>query len=232
MTLSLMITAILAAFFTLISPCILPILPVYFSIISGFNIDDYKTLKDDKLRRKKLIKNTIIGTFFFILGFSVIFILLGTILFGISHTLKQNRFIFEKISSIIIFLFGLYILFQDKIKFIYYEYKPFANLKIKKGNIFSSFILGLSLSFGWTPCISPFLGTILLSAASSNNALKGFFLLIIYCFTLLIFFIFIGLIFAFFTDKFKLISKKSKIIKVISGILLMITGGLIFFNLF
>lgn len=231
MTLSSMITAILAAFFTLISPCILPVLPVYFSVVSGFNIDDYKILKDDKLRRIKLIKNTIIGTIFFILGFSVVFILLGTILFGISHTLKQNRFIFGKIASIIIFLSGLYILFQDKLKFIYYEFKPFANLKLIRGNIFSSFILGISLSFGWTPCISPFLGTILLSAALKQTALKGFLLLIIYSLTMLILFIIIGLIFAFSIDKFKLVSKKVDILKIISAILLIIMGVSMFFRL-
>lgn len=232
MSFSSIITAVLAAVFSFFSPCILPILPVYFSVISGLNIEDYRLLPNDRERRKKLLKNTIINTIFFIIGFSIVFILLGSIIFGISQTLKTNRLIFQKIASIIIFLFGVFILIQDKIPLLSKELKLFQNLKFKNGNIFSSFLLGLSLSFGWTPCISPFLGTILFTAATRETAAKGFLLLIIYSLTLLLLFIIVGLIFAFSMDKIKIISKKAKILKIISGILLIIAGFLMFFNLF
>ncbi|MEJ5273823.1 MAG: cytochrome c biogenesis protein CcdA [Spirochaetota bacterium] len=231
MPLSSIFTAILAAIFSLLSPCILPILPVYFSVITGFNIQDYSLLEDDKERRKKLIKNTIIGTILFILGFSIVFILLGSIIISLSYILKQNKIILQKIASIIIFLFGIFILLQDKILFLSKEYKPLQNLKFKNGNFLSSFLLGFSLSFGWTPCVSPFLGTILFTAAVKTTALKGFILLIIYCITLMILFIVIGLIFAFSMDKFKILSKKVGLFKIISGNLLILIGILMFFNL-
>lgn len=225
------ITAILAAIFSLLSPCILPILPVYFSVISGFDNYDYKNLKDDREKRKKLVKNTVINTIFFIVGFSVVFIVLGSVLISFGQILRENRFILQKISSIVIFLFGIFILLQNKLAFLSKEFKPLQNLKLKGGNVFSSFLLGFSLSFGWTPCISPFLGTILLSAALKQTALKGFLSLIIYSLTMLFLFIIIGLAFAFSMDKFKLFSKKAGIIKIISAILLMIVGVLMFFRL-
>lgn len=228
MSLSSIFTAILAAIFSLLSPCILPILPVYFSTISGFSSEDYKLLKDDKERKKKLLKNTLIGTIFFILGFSIVFILLGSILIGISQTLKANRIILQKISAIIIFLFGFFILLQDKIPFFSREFRPIQNLKIKKGNILSSFLLGFSLSFGWTPCVSPFLGTVLFTASIKETALQGFMLLIIYSLTLLILFMIIGLVFAFSLEKFKLLSKKTSLLKIISGILLIIVAVFFF----
>ncbi len=225
------ITAILAAIFSLLSPCILPILPVYFSVISGFDNNDYKNLKDDREKRKKLVNNTIINTTFFIAGFSIVFIVLGSVFISFGQILRENRFILQKISSIIIFLFGIFILLQNKLAFLSKEFKPLQNLKLKSGNVFSSFLLGFSLSFGWTPCISPFLGTILLSASLKQTALKGFLSLITYSLTILILFIIIGLVFAFSMDKFKLVSKKAGIIKIISAILLMIVGVLMFFRL-
>lgn len=231
MEFSLIITAILAAIFSLLSPCILPILPVYFSVISGFDNNDYKNLKDDSEKRKKLVKNTVINTTFFIAGFSVVFIVLGSVFISFGQILRENRFILQKISSIVIFLFGIFILLQNKLAFLSKEFKPLQNLKLKSGNVFSSFLLGFSLSFGWTPCISPFLGTILFSAALKQTALKGFLLLIIYSLTMLILFIIIGLFFAFSMDKFKLFSKKAGIIKIVSAILLMIVGVLMFFRL-
>jgi cytochrome c-type biogenesis protein len=232
MSLNSIFTAILAAIFSLLSPCILPILPVYFSTISGFNSEDYKLLINDKERKRKLVKNTLIGTTFFIFGFSIVFILLGSILISISQTLRTNRIVLQKVAAIIIFLFGIFILLQDKIPFLNREFKPIQNLKVKKGNIFSSFLLGFSLSFGWTPCVSPFLGTVLFTASVKETALQGFLLLVIYSLTLLVLFIIIGIVFAFSLEKFKLLSKKAGLLKTISGILLMIVAVLIYFKIF
>ncbi len=225
------ITSFLAAFFTLFSPCILPVLPVYFSIISGFSYEDYHDIDSDKTKKRRLIANTIKGTIFFILGFSIIFILFGSILITFSQILRENRNLLKNISSIIIFLFGIFILFEDKLPIFSKEFKILKNKKFENGKIFSPFILGLSVSLGWTPCISPFLGTIILNASVKETAFKGFLMLISYCFSLLILFIIIGLIFAISIEKFKLISKKLGIIKVVSAILLMLTGILLFFNI-
>ena len=225
------VTSFLAAVFTLISPCIFPVLPVYFSLISGYGHEDYKNIERDKVKKIKLIKNTISASFFFILGFSIIFITFGLVFLSFSNLLRANRSLLQKISSIIIFLFGVFILLQDKFSFLSKEIKFLDRIKLVSGKKFTAFLLGLSLSLGWTPCISPFLGTIILNASIKETAVKGLIMLIFYCFSLLLFFILIGLLFIFSIEKFKLISKKVGIIKIISGFVLMIIGILLFFRI-
>lgn len=226
------LTAIMAAIFTLLSPCILPVLPVYLSIITGFSFEDFKNLDQEKRNRVKLIKRTIFGTIFFIIGFSVIFIILASIFFTFSQTLIEYRGIIKKISGIIIVIFGFFILLQEKIKIFSREIKVFKNSRFSNNTVVAPFILGVSVSFGWTPCISPFLGSLLLIASSRETAGKGILLLLIYSLTLLLLFMIIGLIFAFSIDKFKRILRNIGIIKTISGIILILSGILLFFNLF
>ncbi len=231
MDFSIILTSFLAALFTLISPCILPVLPVYFSVISGFGYNDYKNIEQDRSKKSKLIMNTLIGTFFFILGFSIVFIIFGLVFLSISNLLREYKLLLQKISSIVIFLFGIFIILQEKIFFFSKEYKLINKTKLENGSKISAFILGLSLSLGWTPCISPFLGTIILNASIKETALKGFIMLLLYSFSLLIFFIIIGFIFIFSMEKFKLISRKIGIIKYISGSILMVMGVLLFFKI-
>jgi len=215
-----MIVSLSIAFFagiiSFISPCVLPLIPGYVSFICG------TTLNDLDLKSKKFILQK---SFFFSLGFSLVFISLGATATFIGSFLLHNSQILSIISGILIIFFGIYLLELIKINLLN---KNFGNYNIKySSNLLFPFMVGIGFGFGWTPCIGPILGSILAYASMENSIYKGVLLLGVYSLGLAIPFVVSSLI----IKKFLIVSKKSKSylnkIKKFSGIILLITGILI-----
>jgi cytochrome c-type biogenesis protein len=215
-----MIVSLSIAFFagiiSFISPCVLPLIPGYVSFICG------TTLNDLDLKSKKFILQK---SFFFSLGFSLVFISLGATATFIGSFLLHNSQILSIISGILIIFFGIYLLELIKINLLN---KNFGNYNIKySSNLLFPFMVGIGFGFGWTPCIGPILGSILAYASMENSIYKGVLLLGVYSLGLAIPFVVSSLI----IKKFLIVSQKSKSylnkIKKFSGIILLITGILI-----
>lgn len=208
---------------TFVSPCILPMIPVYLIYLAGAGSNnDTAAPKPGKTR---LLTNAL-G---FVLGFTIVFVLLGATATALGQFLESNRAILQKISGIIIVIFGLNYIGLIKISFLNTEKRlPF---KINSMNFLTSVLFGFIFSFSWTPCLSSFLGPALLLAGNSETIAEGIFLLLIYSIGLGIPFILSAIIFDKARSAFSLLQRHGNVIRIVSGILLIITGVLVFTDL-
>lgn len=205
------------------SPCILPILPVYLSILSNSNVDVLKN-GEDKFVKTALFKNTIL----FVLGISTTFFILGSSVNILSSFFSENKDYIMVIGGIIIVFMGLF--YVDIIKSTLLSREKRMNIKVKEMTSLSAFILGFTFSFGWTPCIGPILASVLIMASGSSSGMVANLLIIVYTVGFILPFIIVA---GFYSKLFKSIDKMKNymgIIKKICGIILIISGLVMFFN--
>lgn len=158
---------------SLFSPCVLTILPVYLAMLSGSSV---KNLKEGEVgfKNSPLLKNTIL----FVLGISTTFFLLGSSLNIINQFVKVNKTTLGKVGGIIIIFMGLFYAGYLNIPFLQKE-KRF-NMEVHEMKPLTAYLLGLTFSFGWTPCIGPMLASVLIMASNAGSMLMGNFLILIY----------------------------------------------------
>lgn len=209
-----------AGLLSFLSPCVLPLIPAYVSYLTGSSIEE---LKNDKTKLLTLYKS-----FGFVLGFSIIFILMGLSITSLGKLLITHKDLFRKFGGTIIFVFGLHTLGIFKVKLFYRE-KNFLHFNKIKGP-FSSIIMGMAFATGWTPCIGPILSSILIYATSMNSVGTGVLLLIMYSLGLAVPFILTAIAIESFTTQFKKLSKYLPVISTLSGLLMIIMGLLVFTN--
>jgi len=205
--------AFLAGLISFLSPCVLPLIPGYISYISGTSFNELVE------KKKNLI---VIKTIFFTLGFSFVFITLGSTASFIGNFFLSNSEIFRIIAGIIIIFFSLQLLGIINFKFMNKDIRIFTNRY--NHNLAFPLLVGVAFGFGWTPCIGPILGSILTLAAIEENLNKSILLLSFYSLGLAIPFIISGILidkFLFFSKNFR--KYTSTIIKV-GGIILLLTG--------
>lgn len=211
------IVAFVAGIVSFVSPCVLPLIPGFLAYLSG-------TSAGQQGARLKIFLNSVA----FVLGFSVIFALLGVLLNTILERVSYNvQTWLSRIGGIIIILFALYILGLIKISFLEREHK-FAVKKRFSLTYATSFVFGAAFAVGWTPCVSAILGSVLALVVTKPGL--GFFLLLSYALGLGIPFLAVGL---FTTQATSLINKSSTFLKyfnIVVGILLLVLGILVFTN--
>ena len=196
-----------------ISPCLLPMLPIYISYFVGEN--DKKTSK------------AVINALGFVLGFSTIFLILSIFASQLGIIISNNIKYIKIIFGIIIILFGLNYMEILRIKFLN-KSKEIKN-NVKDLTFIKAVIFGILFSISWTPCIGTFLSSALLLVAKQQNMLEGIFLMIVYCIGLGIPFVISVLLIEKLKEMFNFIKKNYNIIKKISGIILIIMGIYIIF---
>lgn len=219
-------TAILAGLLSFVSPCVLPLIPGYLSFISGVSVEELMAREKSSGNYRKLLMNTI----FFVIGFSLVFVVLGLGASGIGNFLQRHMGIFNKVAGVVVFLFGLHVTGLLRIKALNYE-KRFHLTGQKKRGIFGSAVIGVAFGFGWTPCIGPILGTILIIAAQQGSLTEGAMLLVAYSAGLGVPFILTALLFNYLIGTFGFIKRHFRTVEILSGGLLMLVGVLIFFDL-
>lgn len=203
---------------TFISPCILPMLPIYFLYLAGISEGNEK----NSLSKNKLLINSV-G---FVIGFTVIFVLLGATVTTIGQFLTEHKDLLRKISGILMVIFGLN--FTGIINLGFLNLEKRLDYKVNKLNFFNSIVFGMVFAFGWSPCLGAFLGSALSLASSSKTVIGGIMLLFIYSMGLAIPFIVSAFIFERAKNIFKQLQKHNRLISIISGLLLIIAGILIF----
>ena len=168
-----LIAAFTAGLVSFLSPCVLPVVPGYISMISGASVQDLKEGSDSVLLRKVLLHSLL-----FIAGFSAVFIALGASATWLGQMLVSHKPIFIEIGGVIIILFGLHMTGLLKIGLLYRD-KRFHNAG-KSATPLGAMVIGLAFAFGWVPCIGPILATILGYAAIQANTAGGVLLLGVY----------------------------------------------------
>lgn len=212
-------TAFIAGLLSFLSPCVLPLVPGYVSLISGISVEK---LKEGGAGSSRAV---LLGALAFSLGFSAVFISMGAAASSVGAFLLKNKALLFKIAGVIIVFFGLFLLGVIKIESLYRE-KRFHEAG-GRGPL-GSFVLGLAFAFGWTPCIGPILGAILALAATRDTIGQGVSLLAVYSAGLAIPFLLTAVGF----DRFLAFSKGFRRhlvwVERTAGVLLIIVGLLIF----
>jgi len=222
MTFYSLILTFIEGILTFISPCILPLLPVYVFYLAGVP-DDGNGLLENK-HKKALVINSL-G---FVAGFTLVFVILGAAATSVGRLLKENQDILRKVSSVVIMLFGLGFLGVVKPGFLNKE-KRF-NYNFDKLGFMSSILFGAVFGFSWTPCVGPFLFTALSTAGSLDTVWQGVLLLLIYSIGLGIPFVLTALAFEQIKGLLKSIQRYNRIIQIVSGIVLILAGIGLFFK--
>ena len=210
--------SILAGILTFISPCILPLIPVYITLVTGLSIEE--------LDNRKNLLSVFLSSICFVLGFTTVFVFLGLSVTIIGQFFLNNIDILRTVGGIIIIIFGLHLLGIFKIKLLYKQFGWMDKIK-RTSNYFTIYLIGCAFAFSWTPCVDPILASILIMAATQGTIAKGTFLLLIYSLGLAIPFILTALFVSKFLTLFNSLKKYYKVIEIISGTLLILMGILI-----
>jgi cytochrome c-type biogenesis protein len=196
---------------TFISPCILPLLPLYVSYFVGGN---------ERVNKSKY--DAFINSLGFVLGFTIIFTLLGTLAGTFGSFIKEESSIINFFGGLIIVIFGINYIGIFKIQILERSLK--INAQIKNLKFLSSILFGMIFAIGWTPCVGTFLGAALMIAVNSKDIFKGTIMLLIYSIGLGIPFVVCAILIDKVKETFNIIKRNYKIINIISGVILIIIG--------
>lgn len=199
-----------------ISPCFLPMIPVYLTYLIGQGDQD----------RKKLMGNAL-G---FILGFTLVFVALGMSATQLSRFFVEERLLFQRAGGVLLILFGLNMTGLFRLGFLNRDTR--FNLKTKKEGFFPSLLFGVIISFGWSPCLGAFLGAALIQAGSSETLWIGGFKLLVFSIGLGVPFFISALLFNNLTSVFNAVKRHMNTISLISGLFLIVMGILMLLDKF
>ncbi len=166
------VAAFLAGLISFLSPCVLPLVPGYVSLISGTGVEELKS------QEARVLRKLMLNSAAFILGFSVVFITLGAISTEVGQLLARYKSLLAQVAGVVIILFGLHLTGLLRINALYAD-KRLHNVK-GGSSALGAFAIGFAFAFGWTPCVGPILAVILGFAAAQDSLVKGVMLLAIY----------------------------------------------------
>jgi cytochrome c-type biogenesis protein len=215
--------AFFAGLLSFFSPCVLPLIPAYFTFITGFSLEELTESRNADIRKKVFL-----STVFFVLGFSLVFISMGASASYLGGLMVTYRNWIRIIGGILIIILGIHLTGVIRIRGLDFEKR--ITMKKKPLHFLGTLIIGMAFGAGWSPCIGPLLGSILIIAGSQGTVWQGVVLLGIYSAGLALPFIlmsiFINLLLSF-------IGKASKVLKyvhVVAGLVLIILGLILVSN--
>jgi cytochrome c-type biogenesis protein len=206
------LTALGAGVLSFLSPCILPLVPVYLANIAGSSV-----LTPDLADRRPVLFHTIS----FIVGFSLVFVALGASLGLLGAVVPQE--VLEKVGGALLITFGIFLVAATKVPWLNYE-KRLDFGKAKGAGYVRSLLIGVVFSLGWIPCVGPILGGILTLAASSQTVWQGVYLLLAYCVGLGLPFIVVGLALGAASRYIRWLSRHAFVTSIVAAVLLIGVG--------
>jgi cytochrome c-type biogenesis protein len=212
--------ALLAGLLSFFSPCVLPLVPSYFVFITGSSLDQLTTTPTLAVRMK-----IIMATIAFVLGFSTVFIIMGASASYISALLFQVKPYLRIVGGALIIVLGLHLMGVLRIRALYLEKR--LHLKDKPLHFLGAFVVGMAFGAGWSPCIGPLLGSILILASSQETVAQGIWLLSIYSAGMALPFIILSISIGFAVRFIRRTTKIMGYVNTAAGILLVITGALL-----
>jgi cytochrome c-type biogenesis protein len=218
-SLPLPIATFLSGLVSFLSPCVLPLVPGYVSMISGVGVQELQR-RDPDLKR-----GVILHAVMFVVGFSLVFIILGALASGLGQLAGRHMSLLSKVAGLIIIAFGLHQTGIIKIRALYAD-KRFNGPR--KGSPARALLVGCAFAFSWTPCVGPILAGILVLAASEATLEKGVGLLALYSLGLAVPFLLTSLSIGRFLAAYGRLRRHLRKIEVIGGSLMIIVGSLVF----
>lgn len=218
--------AFLAGLASFLSPCVFSLVPAYVSYMSGRSAAaaSQRSAAQDKL-------NTFFHGFAFVLGFSLVFISLGLVASLLGQLMYNITPILAKIGGVVVILFGLHMTGIFRIPFLEYDLRPQTRLDQRR-SYFSSFLMGIFFSAGWSPCVGPTLGVILTLAATGESLGQGVLLLAVYSLGLAVPFLIAALGIGWVTFILRKYRKAMHYVEVGMGVVMVIVGVLLFLGTF
>lgn len=218
-SLPLPIAAFLAGLISFLSPCVLPLVPGYVSMISGAGLEELKSAEGQLMRR------VMINSVGFILGFSVVFVTLGAISTEIGQLAAQYKHTLSIVAGVVIIIFGIHLTGIFQIKWLLQD----ARMHGVKGNStpIGAFVIGFAFAFGWTPCLGPILTLILGFASQEDTLVKGILLLAVYSLGLAVPFLATSLLMERFLKFYSRFRSHMHALEVASGGLMIALGILL-----
>jgi cytochrome c-type biogenesis protein len=212
------LSAFIAGLASFLTPCVLPLIPVYVSYLAGVSVSDLARLE------KKQASALWLNGLCFIAGFSLVFIALGAGASSLGRFLLQNLTLAERIGGFLVFGFGLMLGGFIKLPWLLRSFRLKERLSIKGIGPLGSLMLGITFAFGWTPCVGPILGAILTLAASKQNLFAGMILLSWYALGLALPFMLVLLALQWSLPKLKKFQPYTPLIEKVSAYGLMLLG--------
>lgn len=215
--------AFVAGLVSFLSPCVLPLIPSYLSYMTGLSVEELA-----RPAAKGSWKKAALHALLFILGFSTVFILLGATASVVGQLLAQHQRRFRQIGGILVIFLGVYLAGFLKIGFLSRERK--FSLPTHPTGLLGSFLVGVIFSFGWSPCVGPILGSILILAGATESLQEGIFYLFVYALGLGIPFFLSAVAVNLFLSSFQRVKRYLHVIEVTSGCVLVGVGILLVTN--
>lgn len=221
------VSALVAGGLTFVAPCTLPLVPAYLGFISGIDTDSDQQQALTANQRRQIIKNGAA----FVVGFSIVFILFGMLAGLIGQALSQWQTALTRVGGVFIILLGLVMVFDIRLS-------AFSgtglNLPswIQPGNVFSSLGVGATFAVGWTPCVGPVLGSVLLLASQEATVLSGGLLLAVFSLGLAVPFVLLAVFYAHISSWIQSSQQWITWVSRTGGVFLLLVGVLLFTNNF
>jgi cytochrome c-type biogenesis protein len=208
--------AFLAGLLSFFSPCVLPLIPAYFTFITGYSLEEL-TEGNIEIRKK-----VILSTISFVLGFSVVFILMGGSASYLGGLIYKYKNLIRIIGGVLIIILGIHLTGVFRIRSL--EFEKRIQIQKKPLHFLGTFIIGMAFGAGWSPCIGPLLGSILIVAGSQETIGQGMVLLGVYSAGLALPFVIISVFINFLLVFMKRATRVLKYVNVVAGILLILVG--------
>jgi cytochrome c-type biogenesis protein len=218
------IAAFVAGLISFLSPCVLPLVPGYVSLISGAGVEELQA------QRAGLMRKVMLNSLAFILGFSIVFIALGAISTSVGQLLARYKHSLAQVAGVVIILFGLHLTGLLRIRALYSDKRLHS---VKGGStVWGAFVIGFAFAFGWTPCVGPILAVILTFASQEDSVAKGVGLLTLYSLGLAVPFLLTSLGIERFLKFYSRFRSHMHAVEIVSGGLLIVLGVLLVFGRF
>jgi cytochrome c-type biogenesis protein len=216
-----LLVALSGGLLSLLSPCVFPLIPVYVAVMAGSAVSG-----EAKTKRRRVI---FFHTLMYVIGFTLVFVLLGAGAGGIGSIISANLILVRKISGGLMILMGVFMLAAHRIRWLNYEKRIHSGAS-QTGGLVRSFTIGILFALAWTPCVGPILAGVLALAFNTESVWSGAVLLGMYSLGLGLPFLIIGLIFDSLQPVTLRLKRFSRYVYLVGGLLLIAIGILIWFN--
>lgn len=214
-----LLTALAAGLLTFLSPCVLPLIPGYVAFMTGMSASEL-TAEDRKLSA------ILVPSLLFVAGFTIVFVALGASASAVGSFLTSNRRLFEIVAGVIIVVLGFFMLGIVKVPWLYGEAR-FEMQKARRFGTLAALVMGMAFAFGWSPCVGPILGSILMMAANTAEVGRGALLLAMYSLGLGVPFVIVAVMLGRIRPVLNWLNRHTLVINRVAGVVLMILGLLI-----
>lgn len=219
---SLAVAAFTAGLVSFLSPCVLPLVPGYISLISGTSVEELRN------GNEKLISTVLLNSALFILGFAAVFVALGALATSLGQLVREHITLLSRLAGLATIALGLHQTGLLPIRLLYRDARCHGTPRGISGP--SAFVIGSAFGFGWIPCTGPILAVILGFAAGESTVAKGVSLLVVYAAGLGIPFVLTALSIERFLAFYKRFQRHLRTLEIASGAVMIVIGLLIFTN--